>query len=63
MYIGYIIACWFYNFVIPWTGGVELEVADVISLDDPVKIAPPLEEEIIVPSEPPSSSTHKKEDL
>lgn len=27
MYIGYVIACWFYNLVVPWTGGIELEVA------------------------------------
>jgi len=25
MYIGYVIACWFYNLVIPWTGGIEFE--------------------------------------
>lgn len=29
MYIGYAIACWFYNLVIPWMGGIEIEVADV----------------------------------
>lgn len=29
MYIGYVIACWFYNLVIPWTGGIEVEVKDL----------------------------------
>lgn len=29
MYIGYVIACWFYNAVIPWTGGIEIDVKDV----------------------------------
>jgi len=29
MYIGYVIACWFYNLVIPWTGGIELDVIDM----------------------------------
>lgn len=29
MYIGYVIACWFYNLVAPWTGGIEIEVKDM----------------------------------
>lgn len=29
MYIGYVIACWFYNLVIPWTGGIEVDVKDI----------------------------------
>lgn len=29
MYIGYAIACLFYNLVIPWIGGIEIEIADV----------------------------------
>lgn len=36
MYIGYVIACWFYNLVVPWTGGIELEVMDVIEPQQPV---------------------------
>jgi fatty acid desaturase len=28
LYIGYVIACWFYNLVIPWTGGIEVEVIE-----------------------------------
>jgi hypothetical protein len=29
MYIGYVIACWFYNLVAPLTGGIEVEVKDI----------------------------------
>lgn len=29
LYVGYVIACWFYNLVVPWTGGIELEVKEV----------------------------------
>jgi len=29
MYIGYVIACWFYNLVVPWMGGIEIEVKDI----------------------------------
>jgi hypothetical protein len=29
MYIGYVIICWFYNLIIPWTGGIELEPESV----------------------------------
>lgn len=29
MYIGYVIACWFYNLVVSWTGGIEIELKDI----------------------------------
>jgi hypothetical protein len=29
LYIGYVVACWFYNLVVPWTGGIEVEVAGI----------------------------------
>lgn len=29
MYIGYVIACWFYNLVVPLTGGIEIELKDI----------------------------------
>lgn len=28
MYIGYVIACWFFNLVTPWTGGIEFDMVD-----------------------------------
>jgi hypothetical protein len=33
LYIGYIVACWFYNLVVPYTGGIEIDVADVTSAE------------------------------
>lgn len=29
IYLGYVVACWFYNLVIPWMGGIEVEIVDV----------------------------------
>jgi hypothetical protein len=36
MYIGYVIACWFYNLVAPWTGGIEIEVKDIGLQPEPI---------------------------
>lgn len=50
MYIGYVIACWFYNLVIPWTGGIEVEVADTaLKLEPAVKTA--AEENVVKPEQ------------
>jgi hypothetical protein len=46
MYIGYVIACWFYNLVVPWTGGIEFNLVD---LD-----VQPRMEHIVADSSPPS---------
>lgn len=48
MYIGYVIACWFYNLVIPWTGGIEIEFAD-IAVQAKSVVKTPLEESITDP--------------
>jgi len=32
MYIGYIVACWFYNLVVPWTGGIEFDTDDLTAV-------------------------------
>jgi hypothetical protein len=29
LYIGYVIACWFYNLVVPCTGGIEFDMIDI----------------------------------
>ncbi len=52
MYIGYVVACWFYNLVVPWTGGIEVEVLDAgMSPERNVVAAPALEEDVVVNSE------------
>jgi hypothetical protein len=39
LYIGYLIACLFYNLAAPWTGGIQVEVADMGI--QPVAVPPP----------------------
>jgi hypothetical protein len=56
MYIGYAIACWFYNLIIPWIGGIEVEVIDVRAAEPIVKPIPTHE---IAPSSDISSSESK----
>lgn len=59
MYIGYVIACWFYNLVTPWTGGIEVEVADMgVPPQREVRPAPPLQEDVVI-----TPPTDKKESL
>lgn len=36
LYIGFAIACWFYNLFVSWFGGIELELADVVTKEEKV---------------------------
>ena len=31
LYIGYVVACWFYNLIVPFTGGIEVDIDNVSS--------------------------------
>ncbi len=46
MYIGYVVACWFYNLVVPWTGGIEIDTDEVRTQAVPAAVikgeAPPV---------------------
>lgn len=50
MYIGYVIACWFYNLVVPWTGGIEFNLVDLDAQPYSERVAP--DSPVPPPSEP-----------
>lgn len=59
MYIGYVIACWFYNLVVRWMGGIEIEVKDisvqteVLNPQEPAEVAPAERQDVHSESEGP----------
>jgi hypothetical protein len=64
MYIGYVVACWFYNLVIPWTGGIEVEVRDIgMRPERDVQAEPPLQEDGVELEQMITPSTDKKHTL
>jgi hypothetical protein len=52
MYMGYVIACWFYNLVVPWTGGIEFNLVDLDAQPHIERVAP--DSPVPPPSEPSS---------
>jgi len=50
LYIGYVVACWFYNLVVPWTGGIEVEVAKIETSENSPEAPVIQSEESITPS-------------
>lgn len=56
MYIGYVVACWFYNLVVPWTGGIEIDVAELKTQPLPEsveRVEKPIASPMVPPVEPP----------
>lgn len=57
IYLGYVIACWFYNLMVPWLGGVEVEMREIEVQPQLIKKAQvetspvPLEETSIFPDQ------------